>query len=363
MTFLTAATLPILLAALLEVPAGGDVAGAVARAADGDVVALGPGVHAAALGRVRRSIAIRGAGPGATELIAPEGVDGLVVEGGQVSLAGLTLRAGKARSAVKVLGGVLRVEDAVLTGEATGAFVDGGRLEGRGVELAGGHGLLVARDGVASLAEGSARGKQAGVAAYRGRVELRRFQVVGPSEEAGVSISHGEALLEAVAIRAAGPSGLAVDGAAAKVTALELDVAGTTEVNGFLGDCVQVRRGTVTLAGGLLARCGGAAMEAMGGTVTLAGVDAVGGEAGCLVLVEQAQGTLSSNVCSGRGPGLVAASGAQATARWNRWRTDPALWVDCGAGARVAVGTGERIRAPCQGAANPAPTLDKSRRP
>src|SRR5262245_57291164 len=107
MTMIMAATLPIVLTAILEVPAGGDVAAAIARAEAGDTVVLGPGQHRASLGRVRRTIAIRGAGPGATEVVAPEGEDGLVVETGEVSLSGLALRAGRARCVVKVVGGVL----------------------------------------------------------------------------------------------------------------------------------------------------------------------------------------------------------------------------------------------------------------
>ena len=33
----------------------------------------------------------------------------------------------------------------------------------------------------------------------------------------------------------------------------------------------------------------------------------------------------------------------------NRWWIDPVFWVDCGSGARVALGDGERARAPCSG--------------
>ena len=95
------------------------------------------------------------------------------------------------------------------------------------------------------------------------------------------------------------------------------------------------RRATVHLASSSLARCGSTALSASGGEVRLEGVDAEGGTAGCLVLLDGARGTLEGNACVGRGPALVAASGAHVTTRGNTWRTDPTVWVDCGAGARV----------------------------
>ncbi|HTN53079.1 MAG TPA: hypothetical protein VML50_11795 [Anaeromyxobacter sp.] len=341
--------LPVLLATVREVSAGSDLAAAAAASRDGDVLRLGPGEHHGSLGRLGGTIRIEGAGLGRTEVVAPEGEDGLVVTGGDVSVAGLALRAGQGRAGVKVLGGVARIADAALVGGAAGAFVDGGRLEGTGVELSGGYGLL-ARAGAAILEDGSARGERDGVAILRGaRAVLRRFALTGPSGEAGLALSGGEATLEAVVIRSPGPSGAAVDGGGV-LEAVELDVWGTVEREGMLGDCLQVRRGTVRLTGGALVGCGGAAVEAAGGSLSLRGVDARGGEAGCVVVVEGAAAELVGNVCAGHGPGLVAASGARAAARMNRWRTDPAMWVDCGAGARIEVGRGESVRAPCRAA-------------
>jgi hypothetical protein len=34
----------------------------------------------------------------------------------------------------------------------------------------------------------------------------------------------------------------------------------------------------------------------------------------------------------------------------NRWWTDPVFWVDCGSGARVELGRGEKEKAPCAAA-------------
>jgi hypothetical protein len=127
-------------------------------------------------------------------------------------------------------------------------------------------------------------------------------------------------------------------------------VAGATEAAGFLGDCAQVIRARLRLHGATLAGCAGAAVEASGGTLDLSGVDAAGGKAGCLVFLNGAVADLSGNLCAGGGPGLVAASGARATARMNRWWTDPVLWVDCGSGARVELGRGETARPPCAAA-------------
>jgi hypothetical protein len=152
--------------------------------------------------------------------------------------------------------------------------------------------------------------------------------------------------LEGVVIRSPGPSGIVVS-AGALVEGVEVTVAGATEASGFLGACVQVIRGTLRLHAGSLVGCAGAAVEASGGTVGLSGVDASGGSAGCIVLVDGASADLAGNLCAGRGPGLVAASGARAKARVNRWWTDPVFWVDCGSGARVELGRGETAKAPC----------------
>jgi hypothetical protein len=140
------------------------------------------------------------------------------------------------------------------------------------------------------------------------------------------------------------------------VDARAIDVSGAQPDGGILGDCVQVSRGTLVLEGATLTRCGGAALEAFGGSVEARGIDASGGEAGCLVFLDRASGRLQGNRCTRRGPAVVAASGAQVRASMNRWSTDPVLWVECGSGARVHLGAGERTREPCR---NPGSSLDK----
>jgi hypothetical protein len=61
---------------------------------------------------------------------------------------------------------------------------------------------------------------------------------------------------------------------------------------------------------------------------------------------------------------VVAASGAQVTARMDRWLTDPVLWVECGSGARVRVGAGEEEAEPCAAPTRKqAEPLDKTPRP
>ncbi|HET8542568.1 MAG TPA: hypothetical protein VFL83_22020 [Anaeromyxobacter sp.] len=341
------AALPVLLAAAaIDVPAGGELAAALARARPGDAVRLGPGQHRGSLGRLS-GVTISGAGAGSTTVLAPEGQDGAVVVGDAV-LSGLALVAGPERCGVKVLGGAARLDDVALAGGACGAFLDGGRLDGRGVDLAGGYGLLVRR-GEATLDMGSARGTGAAVGLLGGAVSLRRFAVAGPAREGGISIAGGSARLEGVVVRAPGPSGISV-AAGARLEAVEVTVAGATEAGGALGDCVQAIRADVRVHGATLVRCAGAAVEASGGTLALSGVDAAGGSAGCLVLVNGATADLSGNLCAGRGPGLVAASGARATARVNRWWTDPVFWVDCGSGSRVALGRGETAKEPCAAA-------------
>jgi hypothetical protein len=331
------------LAASAEVPPGGDLAAAVARARPGDTIRLAPGEHRGSLGRLSR-VTVVGAGAGATTIVAREGEDGAVATG-EVVLAGLSLRAGAGRCALKVIGGAARLDDVALDGGSCGAYLDGGTLDGRGVDLAGDYGLLV-RAGEAALDGGSARGRDAGVGTVGGAVSLRRFAIVGPGREAGLSVGGGSARLEGVVVRAPGPSGIVV-AAGARLDAVEVTVAGATEAEGFLGACVQVIRGTVRIHGGSLVGCAGAAVEASGGSVALSGVDASGGSAGCIVLVNGASADLAGNLCAGRGPGLVAASGARARARFNRWWTDPVFWVDCGADARVELGRGETAHQPC----------------
>ncbi len=339
------AALAIVLTATIDVAAGADVAAALASARPGDVVRLAAGEHRASLGRLSGAT-VEGAGAGATFVLAPQGTDGAITVG-DVTLSGLSIVTGPERCALKVLGGTARVDDVALSGGACGAFVDGGRLTGRRVHAAGGYGLLV-RAGEVSLDEGAARGRSAGVAVVGGTIALRRWQIVGPSREAGVTVAGGAATLDAVVIRAPGPSGISVS-AGGRVEGRSVTVAGASELQGFLGNCVEVRRATLRLEASTLVRCAGAAVEASGGTLALTGVDATGGEAGCIVVLNGGSAELSGNVCAGRGPGLVAAGGARVRAEVNRWWTDPVMSVECGTGARVELGRGEASKQPCAG--------------
>lgn len=344
MSWSAAAALSIALGATAGVPAGGDLPGALASARPGEVVRLGPGEHRASLGRLAGA-RIAGAGAGVTFVLAPEGEDGAVATG-DLALEGLSIVAGPARCALKVLGGSVRLSDVALVGGACGAFVSGGRLDAADVLLRGGYGLLV-EGGDVEIRGGSVRGGSAGVGVLaRGKVTLRRVEVHGPSIEGGISVAGGAALLEGIVVRSPGPSGITVS-AGGRVEALDATIAGAAPEAGMLGDCVQVIRSSVRLEGSTLVRCGGAALEASGGEVALAGVDLSGGSAGCIALVNGARADLAGNLCAGRGPGLVAASGARARTRAGRWWTDPVLWVDCGSGARVEIGWGERTRRPC----------------
>ncbi len=351
--------LPALLAVTVDVAAGGDLPAALAAVQPGDTVRLGPGLHTGSLGRVRGPLRIAGAGAGITRVVAPEGEDGLVVEGGAVALSGLSLQAGGPRVALKILGGEVTAEGVALAGGSAGAFVQDGRLQGRELDLDGVYGVLL-RTGELLLTAGRVHGVRAGVAQIGGRSELRQVAVVGPSIEAGVSISRGSATLDDLVIRSPGPAGLSVTGSA-RVEARGLVISGAKEAEGgYLGDCIEVMRATLRVDSASLTRCGGAALEAMSGEVELRGVDATGGAAGCLVLIDQSKATLDGNRCSGRGPAVVSASGAQASATMNRWLADPVLWVECSSGARIHLGVGETTREPCQKAGD---SLDKSRRP
>lgn len=343
MTHVMAAALAVALATTVDVPAGADVAAALAHARPGDVVRLGPGEHHAALGRLA-GIRVEGAGSEATSVVAPEGEDGVVAVG-DLDLEGLAIRAGPMRSALKVLGGRARIRDLALQGGSCGAFVSGGGLVGYGVQLRGEHGLLL-ESGEVTLEGGSASGAGSGLALVGGTLLLRQFDVVGPSQEAGITVARGVARLEGVVVRAPGPTGISVS-AGGRVEGFDVTVAGSSMRGDFLGDCVESIRSSVRLEGATLVRCAGAAVEASGGEVALAATDATGGSAGCIVLVNGARADLAGNVCAGRGPGLVVASGSHASTRAGRWWTDPVLWVDCASGARVEMGRGERTRRPC----------------
>jgi len=348
------ALLPLALAAVLDVPAGASLAEALARARPGDVVRLGPGLHSGTLGRIS-NLRIEGAGADSTRVVAPEGQDGAVVTG-RVELAGLAIEAGDARAGLKVIDGHALLDGVALSGNAVAAFLDGGRIEGNDVALAGGYGLLV-RSGEVRLRGGSVRaggGRRAGVALLRGRLELSRFSITGPFGEAAVTVSGGVAVLEELVIRDPGPAGITV--ARGDVSGRDVEVSGARELpletgrglDGVLGDCVQLLRGTLRLASSGLVRCAGAAVSASGGELRLDGVDAQGGSAGGLVLLDGARADLRGNWVTGRGPGLVAAGGSQVDATFNRWRTDPVFWVECGTGARVRLGFGERSAEPCK---------------
>jgi hypothetical protein len=359
MIWITATLALAFLAADVEVPAGASIPDAVARAGAGGTVRLGPGVHRAALGRLV-DVRVAGAGAHATRLEVPEGEDGATIAGPAV-LSGVAVIAGPARCAVRVLdGGALEVADVALAGGACGLEVAGGAARGARVELRGDVALRVRR-GEAALADGSARGVNASVAVQGGRLALERFDVTGPAREAGVTVAGGAATLVDVSIRGAGPAGIAI-GPGGTVDGRDVVVAGAgaraegeagTGVeaeDAFLGTCVQLRRGTLALRSSALARCGAAAVQASGGSATLAGVDAAGGTAGCFLFEDGAEATLTGATCTGRGPAIAAASGARVRVSEGRWRADPVLWVDCGSGARIELGPGESMKQPCAAA-------------
>lgn len=326
----------------LPVAAGDDLAAAAARARPGDELRLGPGVHRGALGRLS-GVRVTGAGAGVTVIRAPEGQDGAVATG-DLALTGLTLLAGPQRVALKVLGGAAVLDDVALEGGAGGAFVDEGALRGREVWLGGGYGLL-SRRGTVELAGVTARGHAAGLAILGGALVVRRGAVTGPSREAGVTVAGGTARLEQVIVRTPGPSGLAVSGGTLEGT--DVTVAGAAEAGGILGDCALARHGTLRLRSSELARCGGAAVETDGATVSLDGVDAAGGEAGCLVFTGATRAVLQGTLCTHRGPGLVVMGGSTVTGFGARLWTDPAMAVECASGSRVTLEGDARLPTPC----------------
>lgn len=345
---LLAAALPLLLGADLAVPAGAPLADALARLAPGDTLRLGPGEHRGALGRLR-DVRVAGAGAGVTVLLVPQGADGAVAEG-PLALEGLSIVAGPRRSALKVLGGAVALRDVALVGGAGGAYVDAGRLEGREVALDGDYGLLCA-GGEVALTGVTASGRRAAVGVLGGDVRLERAALTGPSSEAAVSVAGGRVRLAAAIVRDPGPTGLSILRGALEATDLTLAgprlARGLDAEGGFPGGCAQVRRGELRLSASELVACGGAALEASRARVWLDGVDAAGGEAGCLVLTDHSEADLSATLCTRRGPGLVVMQGSTVRAFGARFWTDPAIWADCGSGARVEQLDRPGVRQPC----------------
>jgi hypothetical protein len=340
----------VLAGAELQVPAGASLGEAASRARPGDTLRLGPGEHRGSLGRLA-GLAVVGAGAGVTVVLAPPGEDGAVVDG-DATLRGFSLVAGPARSALKVLGGHAALEDLALVGGATGLFVDGARVTGRELWLEGGYGLLQ-RGGAVVLTGVAARGARAGVALLDGELSLARATVTGPSAEAAVTVGGGTARLAELVLRDGGPSGLSVSGGT--VEARDLAVSGPREQGGVGGDCLLVQRATVRLSASVLTRCGGAAVESSRAELLLDGVDAGGGAAGGFVFTDQTRAELRATLVTGRGPGLVAMQGARVRGWQARHWTDPALWVDCGSGARVEWLDAGGAPQPCEPAGPPSP--------
>lgn len=337
-----ASALSMMLGAELAVAAGASLPDALARLAPGDTLRLGPGEHRGALGRLG-GVTVVGAGAGVTVLRAPQGEDGVVATG-ELSLSGLSIVTGPHRSALKVLGGAARLRDVALVGGASGAFVEEGRLDGQDLLVDGEYGLLSWR-GQVRLEGVTASGRHAGVAVLGGTLELSRAALTGPSSEAAISVAGGAVRLAEVVVRDPGPAGLAVSGGT--VVARDLTVAGPREEGGVLGDCLQVRRAEVRLSASELTACGGAAVEASRARLWLDGVDAAGGAAGCLILTDRSSADLAATLCTRRGPGLVAMEGSTVRAFGARFWTDPAIWADCGSGARVELLDAPPERQPC----------------
>ncbi len=343
------ALLALLLGVELEVAAGAPLAETLSRLAPGDTLRLGPGEHRSGLGRLA-GVTVVGAGAGVTFLLAPPGEDGAITDG-DVTLRGLSLVAGPARSALKALAGAVRLEEVALSGGAAGLFVDGARVSGRDLWLEGDYGLLQ-RSGAVALTGVTATGRDAGVALLRGELELRRAAVTGPSREAAVTIGGGTARLSESVYRSGGPSGLAIQGG--QVTASDLTISGPRERQGLGGDCLLLLRATLTLRSSELTGCGGAAIEAARSELTLDGVDAGGGAAGGFIFTDRTRAELLATLVTGRGPGLVAMEGARVVTWQARTWTDPALWVDCGSGARVEALDAHGARQPCAPAQSPS---------
>jgi hypothetical protein len=183
------------------------------------------------------------------------------------------------------------------------------------------------------------------VALIGGDLELTRAALTGPSSEAAITVGAGTARLAELVLRDGGPSGLSVSGG--RVVARDLTISGPREVRGLGGDCILVMRATLSLTSSELVGCGGAAIEASRAELLLEGVDAGGGSAGGFVFTDQTRAELRATLVTGRGPGLVAMQGAQVRGWQARHWTDPAIWVDCGSGARIELLDAHGARQPC----------------
>ena len=259
-----------------------------------------------------------------------------MVEDGAVALSGLAIQAGGPRAALKVLGGrglgrgVVARRRARSGPSSTGA---GSRVATS--TLAGGYGLLLRR-GEVSLAASRARGAQRGPgAARRPRLELRQLAVDGPlhggrGDHLGRRAPRSRAWSSVTPARPGSRSwrapgsrradwtsrGPARWTAASWATASRC-CAGTLRLDGErprrAAEAPPSRRWAGTL------RRSWASTHGRGGR--LPGASSTGPQA-----------ELDGNRCSGRGPAVVSAGGAQVSATMNRWRADPVFWVECARG-------------------------------
>ncbi|MCM2334257.1 MAG: hypothetical protein NDI82_09955, partial [Anaeromyxobacteraceae bacterium] len=67
----------------------------------------------------------------------------------------------------------------------------------------------------------------------------------------------------------------------------------------------------------------------------------------CLVFTDQSEAHLDATLCTRRGPGLVVMQGSTVRAFGARFWTEPAIWADCGSGARVELLDDPGGRQPC----------------
>ena len=145
---------------------------------------------------------------------------------------------------------------------------------------------------------GRLRGADAGAAILGGTATLRHLAITGPSREAGLSVAGGAAFLEGVVIRSPGPAGIAV-ATGGRLEGTAVVVAGASAEEGIPGTCVQVSAGSLSLSASTLLRAAARRSRRPREQVHLTGVDAAGGAAGCIVLVDGASAVLDGNVLRG----------------------------------------------------------------
>ncbi len=312
------------LAAPWRLPAGDDLAAAIAAAPPGAELALGPGDHSLdAPLHLTGSLRLTGAGRGRTRVLGALAAH--LPAGATLGLADLTLLTPAGLDGLVVTAGRVVLRDCALRGSAGGR--DGLRLAGEaraaaeGLEVIGFHGCGVRVEA-------------------RAEVRLERCELADNGGFGLLTLGLTEA--EGLAARRNGRGGIA----AAPGGRLRL-AGGTVEANGRRGVTLRSASGC-ELRGVAIMSNTGPGIEALGpGRVLLEGNRCHGNRGGGILLGEASRAEVRANTCEENGAdgiGVLRGATARLTANTLRRNRRYGLWIGAGAEALLAENVAEANR-------------------